>query len=643
MPNAHQSPIPLIVNGLAAARTVAAGFKVHVYFAESSVPAATFADSSLTRKNDNPMILGADGRLPADVWAPSGVMLRVVITDPKDRPVSGGSIDRLPLIDDSFSALHPRTAQEAAAGVAPANYRFPPGNVLRYGADPTGSASSYRAVRDCLKAAVTGANAAGMGDHGRVYFPRGTYLIDDDAVFNDAADFQRGFIIEGDGLASSVLVLKTAGAERWFYDNATRSTQQYIFVTVRDLQFTSDSARYGSGFRFQQDQGWRFFRCWMLNLFTAIDSEGGLTGNVGSEHKFFSCKFTGIRNAVHLFNSAQCMNIEYHGCDVESIYGDIFQVAAGGGGALRVFGGSFIMDDGGSVRHLLNIAGSGLGNNNNTFTFNGIQTEMHSQNNRLVNFGSGSGGAHIVFNECNITATNGPRRQVDVSTARVTFNRCVLTQNQGDTYQVGGPAAGGGDQYGEPGSIHFVECDVPENLSVRCATSRGAGDGLAWGLISARGCYNNAFVPSDPRTHRYAIDFDLNWYNGGRASNFPGLKTVSVKPQNRPWPFADAVYDWIVTLPVDALIANILVFRPGNDGRDEPYTLHVGNGDRSAVYGTDGGGIPAPGARSIVVQRNFAQLIAAGSTSPANQVRVWANPTTSFGGAVGGYFIVQYY
>jgi hypothetical protein len=57
----------------------------------------------------------------------------------------------------------------------------------------------------------------------------------------------------------------------------------------------------------------------------------------------------------------------------------------------------------------------------------------------------------------------------------------------------------------------------------------------------------------------------------------------------------------------------------------------------------DGGATPAPGARSISVQRNLAQLIAAGSTSPSNQVRVWANPTTSFGGAVGGYFIVQYY
>lgn len=641
MPNAYQSPIPLIVRGLAAARTVARGFKVHIYLAESVVPAATFADSRLTVKNENPMVLTADGRLPSDIWAASGTVLKVVITDREDHPVSGGSVDRLPLIDDAFSSLYPRTDQEVKAGVAPSNYRFPPGNVLRYGADPAGTASSYRAVRDCLKAAVTGRNEAGMGDHGRVYFPRGTYLIDDDAVFNNAADFQRGFIIEGDGLASSVLLLKTAGAERWFYDNAAGSTQQYIFVTVRDLQFKSDDPRRGSGFRFQQDQGWRFFRCWMLNLYTAIDSAGGLAGNVGSEHKFFSCKFTGIRNAVHLFNSAQCMNIEYHGCDVESIYGDIFQIGVNGGGALRVFGGSYIMDDGGSVRYLLNIAGTGLGNNNNSFTVSGIQTEMHSTNNRLVRQGPGSGGAHVVFNECNITATNGAREQVAVSTARVTFNRCVLTQNQGDTYRVLGPDEGG-DQFGEAGSIHFVECDVPANLSYLCSAPPGT-DGLAWGQISARGCFNNFLRSLEPRIQRHAVDFDLNWYNGGRSGNFPGLKTISVKPQNRSWPCVDADYDWVVTLPAHAQIANIFVLRPANDGPAVPYTLHVGNGDKSVIYGSDGGGIGAPRERAISVQNSIGRWIPAGRANPGNQVRVWADPTTAYRGATGGYFLVQYY
>lgn len=640
---AYLSPIPRIVESFAAQGVVREGFKVHVYAAGSSVPAVTYTDATLTRTNENPIVLLRRGELPSSIWARSGTMLRVAITDPQGAPVPGGTVDQLPLIHDSFAMLHPRTPSEAAAAVSPVNYRYEPGNVLRYGADPSGATSSFRAVQDCLKAAVTGKNTAGMGDHGRIYFPRGTYLIDGDGVFSNAADFQRGFIIEGDGLASSVLILKTDGANRWFYNNSAPSTQQYIFVTVRDLQFTSDEPARGNGFKFQQDQGWRFFRCWMLKLCTAIDSEGSLLGNVGSEHKFYSCKFTAIHNAVHVFNSAQCMNIEYHGCDIETIYGDVFQVAAGGGGALRVFGGSFIMDDGGSPHYLLNINGGGLANNNNTFTFNGIQTEMHSTNNRLVYYGSGSGGAHVVFNECNITATNGARRQVDISTARVTFNRCVITQNQGDTYLAGGPRGGGGDQYGEPGSIHFVECDVPENLSYRCTAPRDAGDGLAWGQISARGCYNNGFVPSDARIHRYAIDFDLNWFNGGRAGNFPGLKSISVKPQNRPWPYADAAYDWIVTLPADALIASIEVFRPANAGGDSNYVLHVGNGDRSVVYGTDGGGIRASVARKIIVKKDITELIAAGSSNPQNQVRVWADPTTSYAGAAGGFFIVQYY
>jgi hypothetical protein len=640
MASAFSSPIALIVEGFARQGTVKAGYQVGTFAPGSSIPVATFTDSTLTVKNANPIVLLANGRFPASVWGPSGMMLKLVISDAQGKPIPGGTIDNLPLIDDTLGALYPRTTAEIAAGVTPANCAYQPGNVLRYGADSTGVANSFAAVKNCLKAALTGHNVAGIGDHGRVYFPRGTYAIEGDGVFNNSADFQRGFIIEGDGLASSCLKLKTNGTPAWFYNNAAKSTQQYIFVTVRDLQFTSDSGDNGNGFKFQQDQGWRFFRCWMLNLHTALDSEGGLAGNTGSEHKFYSCKFTHIHNAVHLFNNLQCLNIEYHGCDVETIYGDIFQIGPGGGGALRVFGGSYIMDDGGKPHYLLNIDGGGLGNNNNTYTINGIQTELHSKNDRLVYHGSG-GGAHITFNDCNITATNGAREQVNVSTARVTFNRCVLTQNQGDTYRVTGPSAGG-DQYGEPGSIHFNECDVPRNLSSLCSTPPAA-DGFAWGLISARGCYNNAFTWSDARTHRYAIDFDLNWYNGGRAGNFPGLKSISVKPQNRSWPFADAGCDWVVTLPANALIVNIYVFRPANAGSAGAYTLHVGNGDKSVVYGTDGGGIDAPAARSIVVQHDIGNLASAGTSNPHNQVRVWANPTTSYGGAMGGYFIVQYY
>ena len=134
----------------------------------------------------------------------------------------------------------------------------------------------------------------------------------------------------------------------------------------------------------------------------------------------------------------QSLNNEFHSCDMEKIYGNIFEVSTGGGGALRVFGGSYIMDDGGSPHYLLNIAaGASLSDNNNTYTFNGIQTEAHSTNNRLVEVGAvGAQAPQIVFNECNFTATNGAREQVNIVEARLTFNRCVMTENQGDTYSV---------------------------------------------------------------------------------------------------------------------------------------------------------------------------------------------------------------
>ena len=642
MVSAYLSPIVQILEAFAAQGVVRAGFRVNIYAAGSAIRVTTYADSTLAVANDNPIVLQAQGRLPASIWGRPGTVLKLAITDAEGKSVPGGSIDNLTLIGDVFSALYPRTEAEVTARVTPINYAEPPGSVLRYGADPSGRLNSFTAVQNCLRASLTGRNVAGMGDHGRVYFPRGTYLIDGDGVFNNVADFQRGFIIEGDGLSSSVIKLKTNGRQSWLYANEAKSTQQYIFVTVRDLQITSDDADVGNGFKFQQDQGWRFFRCWMLNLRIAIDSDGGFTGNNGSEHKFFNCKFTAIRQAVHRFNNLQCLNIEYHGCDIESITGDIFQIGPGGGGALRVFGGSFIMDDGGTPHYLLNIDGGGLGNNNNTYIFNCIQTELHSTNNRLLTQASSGGGAHIVFSDCNITATNGSREQVNVATARVTFNRCVLTQNQGDTYRVRGPTAGG-DQYGEPGHIIFNECDVPRNLSNVCFATPDGGDGLAWGQISARGCYSNGYVPTEARTHRYGMDFDLNWFNGGRASNFSGLKSISVKPQNRSWPFMDSTFDWVVTLPVGALIVSIDVYRPANAGRSEQYTLHVGNGDKSVIYGTDGGSIDAAAPRKITVTNEISQLVSCGNSSPSNQVRIWANPTTSYAAAMGGYFIVRYY
>lgn len=66
--------------------------------------------------------------------------------------------------------LYPRTAAESAAGVIPTFYAYPAGNILRYGADPTGVASSWLAFKN----ATTVAKATGLA----VAVPAGNFLID---------------------------------------------------------------------------------------------------------------------------------------------------------------------------------------------------------------------------------------------------------------------------------------------------------------------------------------------------------------------------------------------------------------------------------------------------------------------------------
>jgi len=63
-----------------------------------------------------------------------------------------------------------RTAQEAAAGIAVADPRYEPGNILRYGADPTGRTPSDAAMEQALRT-----NSA-------VYIPRGSYLSEKQIV-----------------------------------------------------------------------------------------------------------------------------------------------------------------------------------------------------------------------------------------------------------------------------------------------------------------------------------------------------------------------------------------------------------------------------------------------------------------------------
>lgn len=96
---------------------------------------------------------------------------------------------------------YPVTTAETAASVTPTNYTYPPGNLLRYGADPTGVAVSDSAMVQAL--AVVAANAQ---NGGKIYLPANPdkpstanyYLFNNPWILNQLS----GVTIYGDGGAT---------------------------------------------------------------------------------------------------------------------------------------------------------------------------------------------------------------------------------------------------------------------------------------------------------------------------------------------------------------------------------------------------------------------------------------------------------
>src|SRR5580698_2291394 len=151
-----------------------AGGKLFTYTGGTSTKQATWTDSTQVTLNSNPIIL--DSRGECSIWIDPVLLYKFVLapandTDPPTSPIkSQDNMTATPYSQQQIGAvLWPRTTAEIAGGVTPSNYGYPPLNVLRYGADPTGSSPSDTAVSSAV--AVLGA-AGGM-----VYFPAGLYVF----------------------------------------------------------------------------------------------------------------------------------------------------------------------------------------------------------------------------------------------------------------------------------------------------------------------------------------------------------------------------------------------------------------------------------------------------------------------------------
>lgn len=144
------------------------------------VNAATYSDVNLTTPLPNPIPLNSRGEASTAAGATAQVFLTpntIYVFTISD--AAGNVLDTPQYVDgiqlqitQAFigALLYPQTGAEIAASVTPTNYAYPSGNLLRYGADPTGIASSWTAFTNA--AAVC--QKTGLA----LTVPAGEYLID---------------------------------------------------------------------------------------------------------------------------------------------------------------------------------------------------------------------------------------------------------------------------------------------------------------------------------------------------------------------------------------------------------------------------------------------------------------------------------
>jgi hypothetical protein len=198
----------------------ASGYLLFTYKAGTTTKQATWTDSTQTVENSNPLSLDSNGC--AAVWGDPALSYKFVLASPNDTdpPTSplrtsngiefpltlssfqgtdiGEAIAALlvPITDNPIIASLKPTAAEISAGISPTNFTYPPLNVLRYGADPTGAISSLTAFNSAYSVAMQ------MSPHGHIYAPSGTYLIPSPGL---SWTNQKDIYFEGDGFASTIL------------------------------------------------------------------------------------------------------------------------------------------------------------------------------------------------------------------------------------------------------------------------------------------------------------------------------------------------------------------------------------------------------------------------------------------------------
>ncbi len=444
-----------------------------------------------------------------------------------------------------------------------------------------------------------------------------------ESVLRERAPFV-GFRFVGAHQESTVLTLKTNGAESWFYENPVGSAV-FQRMHFENLQFRSDNPVYGNGFRQWSEGGpkqFHFYQCRFERIKHLMWCEG--TGNADLT-KFLLC--TGqIYGNVLTLNNGQSVQHDFIGCDIGS-FGDFINVKRNGGGNVNVSGGAldFIWYEGHSPEGgnwLFHADGdANIAQGNMTFCFRDCRIEMEAYQykatgNPPLGLVKTSGHPNVAMPRVlfdNVTFVNGQTYTVNGNTSESPWLDSVTGTATKAITAV---------DIQERKYVHFRDCVLLKNFYYKISGSyESAGSPNAGGIIKIENCHDGIldqlppgesarenihkrvtitgnvgrFITSGILSHTTGGVFDrkiLDYDQGARLAadreEASVKRVLYFKRADTGWPSAGQ-NEVSIDIPTGFQATRFCLRKPRTSGT-AAYRLHLGSDDKSVVIASSAPG-----------------------------------------------------
>lgn len=434
---------------------------------------------------------------------------------------------------------------------------------------------------------------------GTLYFPTGTYNVEQDGIFSDVPTTTReGCRILGADQRRTTIKLITDGQERWFFNNAVHSSVLRS-VSVEHIKLSTDDATLGNGWWVSSGATATpspHYNHVAFESMAVCDRRSGTTN--ADDGVWNYCLWRGCTDKILWLENSESMSHTFvhpwvGGGNGLNNTARLVYVSSPGGGHVNVYSGFFAFnaEDAGEDRYIIEVvAGEGATavGNQGVFNVHGLKVELRDANSKILYTPSRRDLVRAHWQGCNFTVNNDTSAEViSIAAGTVCVLRdCTLPPDRPSgpqTYRVGDDGSSSINN-SLPASLLFEDChfdgssgsDLSANIVIE-----------AQGFAKSRGFYVINGGISDGI--RRAFDFDLGWEQAVRnRGGCMDVKVATIKALQESWPSqaGSSGRETVVLLPYGAYLKNIYVRKDTSVGGAVTYQLHVGNDDKTTTYGS---------------------------------------------------------